>query len=219
MCRRVTPQHCHSVCKYRGPFCGREISKEQMIKFASDIFHSEFNNEFRHPFLTRVKTHFYNPITVIYPELQWAEIKKQLQPFVDRREIKKIYLTGSIFLKQDKPHKDYDILLKIDDWLKVRELEEKLPKEILGTKCEYFFSRNPEEGRIFTTFLDMETKTLHVSSWYILIIIDKPQDLKVIELPNYEINSYILSQSTKAFEKTYKPCKKCPPKGFSNESK
>ena len=186
----VSPIRCEVTCKLKGPYCGKEFSSEKTSQFVADellmsrIFWK--NGEF----MKRVLNKYLSKVNINMPHKEWLEIKTALTPFIEKKLIESIFLTGSLILKINK-HKDYDILLKIKSWENFDLIESSLPEYINGVKCDYFFTVDENMLDRFFTVLDYENKTLYQSSWYTLNIESIPDDIIIKTSVPLKINEYI----------------------------
>lgn len=165
ICGNVASNVCNYMCRLRGgPYMGREIGDRLEAMFAAEIFMLKMVN-YRRNFLDRVMGHYALALDIVYPKVQWEAIQQALQPFIDAGRVGKIYLTGSLLVRRTF-YKDFDIVLEVADWSEVANLRAHLPKTVLGTDCDYFFTvKGVLHNRMFN-ILDPVAKIFYYSTWY-----------------------------------------------------
>lgn len=186
---------CNHTCKKTGPYCGQEINDEKKKIFLGEAFINTYLFMPLHSkFLHKVINGYKREASIFIPP-DWKSISKNLEfLYKDFPFVKNILLTGSVIVEESSlPHKDYDILLIVDDWDYVtKDFISKLPEKINGIKCDYFFSN--EVGKyMFFVSLDCINKKLYTVKWFDLKVKKIPADIEIIHenTNNSSIADYI----------------------------
>lgn len=185
---------CETACKQRGPYCGRQLALKDELEFVARDFVAS-TNLLGGPRLTlpeRVMKNYLKPVTLRFPEAEYSAITIALAPWLETKEIEKIYLTGSILAKKEN-HKDYDIVLKIRSWAEMEPLSYSLPREINGVKCDYFFTSEEINHGFLFVILDCESKTIYTSAWYNVNIAEIDPVLTLKQCDSFYMNEYMHS--------------------------
>jgi hypothetical protein len=198
----TTPIFCKNVCAKIGPFRSNFKNEDDFIVKAFLRLHDE-------EIVEKIINKFSTCPTVIIPE-NWENIKESLSFLKNNKNFHKILLTGSIILKEYCSNlKDIDIVLQYKDFKTLineyDEIKNKLPKEIMGKPCDYFFSSVSEIGNedFFFTYLDPEKKEFFKTRWFDFKI-KMDQGIKVIEGEGKIVENIIKEQMKRTNEKNIK---------------
>lgn len=173
---------CNLTCKKCGPYNNTDLTKEQEVEFIRKGWNRLF------PILSGIaEKAFVNSnlnADIYIPEI-YDDIKKNLDFLKEIDGFEKIYLTGSIILKNvRKPPKDIDIVLKFNSLEKYLNFKSKnlLPKKIKDIPVDYFIrigikNDNPE---VYFVCLDVEEKILYTSKWFDLKLNSIEEGIQIV---------------------------------------
>jgi glycosyltransferase involved in cell wall biosynthesis len=163
----VSPMFCEMTCKRTGPYCGKQISDEEELKFLHTgwwrlppINNAEFAKTVRDRYTKEYDIH----LPPEYPAIK--EALKELWAFPG---FKGIFLTGSLVAKNaPRPLKDYDVILWFEDVASALAAKKVYtpPKFVDGVRLDCFYNIGPGPAPdAYFAALDAEKKVLYLSRW------------------------------------------------------
>ncbi|MBC7784079.1 MAG: hypothetical protein H7144_09580 [Burkholderiales bacterium] len=189
----TTGPRCQLHCQSTGPFCGRYVSDESAAKFVGKVLSQDFDEKF----LARVWKRYQRPTQVAVPDV-WPSIKAALSEIYAKPYFRKIFLTGSLLVKNKFDHKDYDVVIlvnNIDDFLADENSHQDFnlhanrgksasntlfPNKINGINVDYFVRTVVHP---FFATLDPDSGVLHSSPYFDLNLVPDP-NIRLVKVYN-----------------------------------
>lgn len=167
----VTAPVCNVTCqkKLNGPYCGRQLSDQQLGEWAKGMLGYAWANPFQNA-VQKVAQRYAKPFDVHIPEIA-ADVRREFAPVMEHPWAKSLALTGSILSKDAGMPKDLDVLLVVND---MRAFVDDRPtleysRTINGLRVDLFASQNQHT---FFMALDLSSNTLYKSGLYNIREID-----------------------------------------------